>query len=107
MALVLTDSQEVTLTVTPVDKKGNPAVVDGVPTWGTSDDTVLTVAAAADGLTALVTATGKLGDAQINVSADADLGSGVTSLTGTLDVSVVAGQAATLGVTAGVPAEQP
>jgi len=34
-----------------------------------------------------------LGTAQINVTADADLGSGVTTINGVLDVQVVAGQA--------------
>jgi hypothetical protein len=40
------------------------------------------------------------------VTADADLGSGVTSLTGTLDFTVTGGQAATIAIISGAPENQ-
>ena len=43
---------------------------------------------------------------QISVSADADLGDGVRTLTGTLDLEIVSGEAVTLSVIAGTPREQ-
>lgn len=104
--LKITDSQNVTLTIKPVDKKGNPAPVDGVPVWATSDDTKATVAPAVDGLSAVVSAVGPLGAVQISVSADADLGTGVKSITGLLDIEVIAGEAAALAIEAGAPVEQ-
>lgn len=104
--LILTDSQEVDLAIKPVDKKGNPAQVEGIPVWTTSDANIASVTPAADGLSAVVKAAAGLGDVQISVAADADLGPGVTTLTGTLDVSVVAGAAVTLNVAAGQPREQ-
>lgn len=104
MTLILTDSQKATLTIQPVDKAGNPATVEGVA-WTTSDATVLTVAASEDGLSAVVSSTGKLGTAQVNVTADALIGDGVAEITGVLDVEVKAGQAVALNIAAGTPEE--
>lgn len=103
MALILTDLQKVALSVTFTTAAGNPAVVDGVPVWGTSDETILSVVAAEDGLSAVVTTVGPLGLAQVSVSVDADLGEGVKPLVGTLDVSVIASEAAFAIVASGVP----
>lgn len=93
----LPDDKTGTCTIAPQDAKGNAAAVDGVPTWRSTDENVLTVAAAADGLSAVVTPAGPLGTAQIIVDADADLGAGVTSLQETFELTVVAGQAVSLG----------
>ena len=38
--LILTDVQKVTASITPVDAKGNPAAVDGVPSWTSSNPRV-------------------------------------------------------------------
>jgi len=42
----------------------------------------------------------------VNVSADADLGDGVTTIAGTLDVTVAASQAVSLNISAGTPVNQ-
>lgn len=101
--LVLTDVQKVSLSISPVSAAGNPASIDGVPTWSTSDDTVLTLEVAEDGLSAVALTTGKLGTAQVSVVADADLGEGVKELTGVLDVEVKASEAVSLELNAGTP----
>lgn len=101
----MTDSQKVDLTIQPVDAKGKPALLDGVPTWASSDETVVTVVAAADGLSATVSAVA-MGSARVVVTGDADLGTGVTPITGTLDFTITAGQAISINVTAGTPSEQ-
>jgi len=105
--LNLTDSQQVALTVAFADKAGNPAPVDGAPVWTSSDETVVTVTAAADGLSAVATAVGKLGTAQVSVAADADLGAGNTTITGVIDITVLAGAAVAAVVSAGAPTEKP
>lgn len=106
MALILTDVQKVTFSVSFVTAKGNPAPVDGAPVWSVSDATVLSVIPAANGLSADVVAVGPLGLSQVSVTADADLGGGVKALVGTLDVQVVASEAASIVINAGVPTIQ-
>jgi hypothetical protein len=103
--LMLRDDQKVSLSIQPLDAKGNPAKVDGVPTWNNSDEAIGTLAAAPDGFSAVYTAM-QTGVAQVSVSADADLGMGVRTISGTLDIQIEPGEAVSLGITAGVPAAQ-
>ena len=103
MALELKDVMKVKLSVNPVDAAGNPGVIDGKPTWASSDETILTVLPADDGMTAYAVAIGPLGAAQVQVKADADLGEGVKEISGTLDVVVVGSEAVSLSVAAGTP----
>lgn len=106
MALFLKDTEKCTLGLDPRDSKGNVARLDGAPTWGSSDETLATVVAAADGLSAVVTAVGPVGTAQINVTADARIGPEIVELSGTLEVQIQAGEAVTLGITTGTPEPQ-
>jgi len=101
----LRDDQQVTLTIQPVDKKGAPAPVDGVPVWASSDATVVAVTPAADGMSAVVVGVAP-GTARVVVTADADTGAGVTDLTGTLDFTVTGGSAVSITITAGEPTDQ-
>ena len=94
MSLVLANNHKVTASITPVDSKGNPAAIDGLASWTSSATDIVTVQnVSADSLSAEVVPGSALGTAQINVTADADLGSGITTINGILDVQVVAGQA--------------
>src|SRR4051812_7865736 len=86
------------LVINPVDDAGNPAPIDGKPDWQVSDSTVATLVAADDGLSATVTLTKKVGECQISVTADADTGDGVSTISGTLDLQVVAGPATNLNL---------
>lgn len=76
-----------------VDAKGNAAIVDGVPVWKSSDESVATVVASEDGLSATITPIGPIGTAQISVEADADLGEGVKPVITLVDLEVVGGEA--------------
>ena len=92
--LTLPNDHKCPVSIEPVDAKGNPAKVDGVPTWTSSAQAIAYVSnLASDGLSAEVLPGDTLGTCQINVQADADLGSGVTQINGVLDVQVVSGQA--------------
>ncbi len=104
--LVLTDVQKVSLAIAPKSAAGNPAPVDGVPTWSSSDESVLVLTVSDDGLSAEAETTGKLGTAQVNVSADADLGDGVKTIAGVLDIEVKASEAVTLDISAGTPTDK-
>lgn len=58
---VLDTSPPLAATAQFLDVDGNPTAPDDVPTWASSDESVATVAAAADGLSAVVTLTAALG----------------------------------------------
>lgn len=101
--LILTDEQKCALSVGFTTAAGNPAKVDGILQWTVSDATILSLTVADDGMSAEVITNGPLGASQVSVTADADLGAGVTDITGVLDVEVRAAQAVTVGITAGAP----
>ena len=105
MAIILTDTQKVAASIQPVDAKGNPALVDGIPTWSVSDPELLLLVVASDGMSATIFTVGKLGNGQVVVESDADLGEGFIPLQGILDVTVVAGQAVALNIVTGLPEE--
>lgn len=100
LMLLMTVDQKTTLRISPRDSHGNVSDLDSVPAWTTSDETVLAVTPAADGLSADVTVTGTIGTAQVNVSADVRKGDEVVTKSGMLDVQVVAGETATIDISA-------
>jgi hypothetical protein len=86
-------NEEFDVAVAFQDAAKNPANVQGVPAWASNNEAVLTVTPSEDGLSAVCSTTGSVGSAQVSVSADADLGDGTTTITGVLDVEVLAGDA--------------
>ena len=79
------------------DKAGNVAPVDGAPLWTVSDESLATIVAEADGLSASVTPTGKLGLCTVQVSADADLSGEVKTILGNLELELIGGDAVSVG----------
>ena len=100
--MILTDEQEVEVSVAPVTAAGNPAAVDGAVIWVTSDAGIATVISTGP-TTAVVRSAGALGSAQIVANADADLGAGIRSIMATLDIQVVAAEAMSVNILAGAP----
>src|SRR5262245_15536781 len=82
LMLTLTATQKATLSVEFLDSKGNPASVDGVPVWMTDNSDLLALAPSADGMSCEVSAVGPIGAASAQVTADADLGSGIVNIFG-------------------------
>lgn len=103
--MIITASQKVLATLAIEDGKGNAARVDGVPQWASSDPNVANVVPAADGLSAEVVA-GQTGTAQITVTADADLGAGVETITGIGEIEVISGRASVIRLAFAAPTEQ-
>lgn len=104
MAFILKATQNVELSVTIADKKGNASSVqNGV--WANSGEGVVAVTDNGNN-SATVSAIGTPGMATITYTADADLGEGVKSVVGTVDIEVVAGDAAVFNIVPGVPSEQ-
>ena len=104
--VTLTDTQQVDVTVSATDKKGNKAPVEAI-TFASSDDSVASVNQDATDPSKATVVAHVPGTATINVSADADLGAGVKTITGSLDFTVTGAGAETLAVNAGTPVEQP
>ncbi len=91
MADINTDQNYPNVALTITNAKGNPAAVDGIPVWASSDATVLAVTPSDDGMSAVVDTVAP-GTARITVTADADLGPGTTTITGVSeDVNVTLG----------------
>ena len=102
LAITITDEQKVNVTLKPVTDAGKPVTLDGAPVWSvTLGDS--TIVPAADGLSADLISSDTPGDTQILVSADADLGSGVDTISDTIDLTVVGASAKNLGLVAGTP----
>lgn len=109
MADITTDQNfpNVVLTIMDTQVPPKPAMVDGVPVWASSDETVLTVVPGTDGMTAVVSTVAP-GTGRITVSADADLGAGVIPITGVSeDITVALGashMASVMALNLGSPA---
>lgn len=106
MSATITAIQDVAALATPVDAKGNivSATFPTPPSWSVSDSTILTVSPAADGLSAVVTAVGKIGSASVSVSGTP---AGESSpISGSATITVTAAQAASFALTFGTPATQ-
>ncbi len=105
----MTNSQQATATIQPVDAKGNPADIDtsnGGPVWASSDETIVTVTPSTDGLSAVVKAVGPLGTAKVSVTGDADLGPDTKAIFGELDVTITKGLAVGFKIELGPASEQ-
>jgi hypothetical protein len=96
----LTDTQQVSLAVEPLDSKGEPT--SDTLTWSTSDATVISLVPSADTLSCMCVA---------GVPSAAGSAVTVTATDGVLSASdsfiVVAGTAASLVITEGTPVDQP
>ena len=94
---IITDIQELPITLEFKDAAGNAASAPAgvTPAWSVNDDTVGTLTVAADGLSATLASTGKLGTVQVQVTDG--------TITGVLSVEVQASAAVSLAVNAGAP----
>jgi len=101
LSLTLDTTQKQHVVLHPVTATGTPAAVDGAPAWSVVSGAG-TVVADADGLGAFLLSTDAVDgiDTVFMVTADADLGAGVTDIQDTITVTTVNAQAVALGITA-------
>lgn len=92
----IVDVEKVLLSIAPKDEDGK-AVVAGPFTWTTSDEAVVTLEVAEDGLSAFAVS-GGLGVATVAVTAG--------GLTDTIDITVKAGEPLSLNLSAGTPVHE-
>lgn len=107
MADINTDQRFDNVALSITNAQGQPAQVEqNSIVWASSDETVVKVAAAADGMSAVIDTVAP-GTARVTVTADADVGAGTTTLTGvTEDINVTLGpssQASLMTLTLGAP----
>lgn len=77
-----------TATITAKDAQGNTVTLPSAPSWSVDNSAIATIAPAADGMSAVVTAVA-VGTATITVKAEGDPTPGVDTLTATGTVNVV------------------
>lgn len=103
-------TQKVTVQLKPVDSHGNPAQIEpGSVNIINSNEEVCKVLRNPDDekiFEILGSNDGTVGIAQIDISADADLGEGVTTISGFIGVEITAKEAVGLGFSIGEPVEQ-
>lgn len=104
-ALFLSSTQQSVLTIQPVDAKGNPAEIDGMPKWAMSNSDVADLSISEDGMSVTLVAVSP-GATQVSVSVDARFGPEINLLTGVLDVTVTPAEAVGVTIVAGRPTEQ-
>lgn len=105
----ISNTQEVSVELKPVNRKGGAAAVEpGTVAWSSSDESVITVEVDPENeLKAKVVAVGA-GVAQVTVTADADLDEGeVREISGSTAIEVVPAEADTFELIVGEPQEQP
>lgn len=102
----LTTEQQVLVTLSPKTATGKPAKLDGVPTWVLQDGDA-TIVVASDGLSATLVSEDALGpglgESHFLVSADADLGQGIDTITDIITLVVTNPKATDLGFTVSAP----
>lgn len=105
MTVTLTIDQQCLLELVITDRAGNPAAIDGTPSWASSDDTAASLRVSADGMTATVIAGEQITAEAVMVTAtiDADIGDGVRQIIGTQQVNVTAGEAQFVELRPGAP----
>jgi hypothetical protein len=105
------DSQLVSLAVAEVDAAGNPVSSPSPDAWSSSDATVVAVAADPSdptGLGAVATAVGPLGTATVTCAVTVTNPDGTTAtVSGSLDVNVLAGPVSAVTITPGAPSAKP
>lgn len=94
MSATMSAGTYATVSVEWKDKAGNTVKVDGPTKWESRDpETVQATVATGNPQIANLFAPGKVGTTQVMATADADLGEGVKSVTATIDIQVISGQA--------------
>ena len=105
LQLKINDEQKVNVTLNPVTSSGKPVKVDGKPEW-VADAGGSTLQVSQDGMSATLISSDLPSVTVFTVSADADLGQGVTTISDTIELTVTDPQASSLGLKADPPVDK-
>jgi hypothetical protein len=101
-AAQLNAQQNVDVTISSTtDAHGNPATLDGVPAWESSDPEVVTVTSAPDGMSANI----RSGDATGTATVTATAAEGAGTVVGVLSVIVAEGDVTVIDFSVGTPVD--
>lgn len=100
MLITITDEQKIKVTVAPKTAAGNDATIDGAVNFSKIEGDATIEPIEGEPNSAYLVS-GAEGNSVIEVSADADLGEGVNTITDRIDLAVVPAAASALGITAG------
>lgn len=109
LELTINNLQQIPVTLVPQDARGNPAPVeDGSVVWSKIDGDA-EVVPNDTGMTGMLVSQDNpgVGDSNFMVSADADLGNGVETISDTVLLHVTTPHAANVGLQAGAPELKP
>lgn len=99
--VIINPDKKRTFSIKPVDAKGRPAKVDGVPEWTVAPEGGVSLFPSADGLSCDVVWLAPKDGQVLTVTADADMGAGVKHITGTADIQTMTSEAASFEISAG------
>lgn len=102
MLITITNEQKVQVSLAPLTAAGNPATLDGTPSWTVIEGDA-TLEVAEDGLSAFLVSGEANVNSKIGIKADADLGDGIREIEDFVDLAVVSAEASRLGITASEP----
>lgn len=102
MLITITNEEKVQVTLAPTTAAGNPATLDGIPTWEVIEGDA-TIEVSDDGMMCTLISGAADVNSKIEVTADADLGEGIVNLVDVVDLAVVAAGASLLGLSVGTP----
>lgn len=102
MDIQITSDQKVHIKLNPVTATGKPASLDGAASFTVSSGDA-TIEADADGLGATLISGDTAGTSVVDVSADVDLGPGVSTITESINLIVTDPQASSLGLIVDAP----
>ncbi|MET0785346.1 MAG: hypothetical protein ABWY25_01400 [Paenisporosarcina sp.] len=106
MALIMTATQECPLEVKFKDSKGNEVPAENI-VWGSSDEAIVKVNANDAEPQKAIAVSVAVGTGQVNVKADARVGTGTNEITGLLVVEILPAEATVVEISAGTPVETP
>lgn len=101
MAVTISADKKRVFSVAPVDSKGRPAQIDGIPEWSVSPTGGVRLFPSTNGLSCEVAWFAPMSGQVVTIKADADLGAGVEEIFGSVDVVTLSAKATGFAVTVG------
>lgn len=98
--------QQITVTISAKDARGHAGDIDGVPVWVSSDDSIVDVRVADDGLSGIIGSFEEFGAFTVTVTADARDGEEVVPLIGVISGVVAQAEAVLFDVSVGEPVDR-